>query len=221
MAVFSRNVPNSAAAVFCCWILVLQIPELSPKMAVCKRFAGPGPLKRQGQEARTRAHLNLRPAPAETAVRVCDQPHRRLRGRGRYGHAPQRQQRQQHGSLPVPCCCWPVAPVAQCLDRQPAAGSRLCCLLLWRGNPDSLKRGAAARRHNSDDVLLAGNPLYRGSIFVGVQIKVTPFLSAGHSNPCSRKCAAGRAGGAHCGTPASGLWHPSAALSLPGLPQVS
>jgi hypothetical protein len=49
-------------------------------MAVCKRFAGPGPLKRQGQEARTRAHLNLRPAPAETAVRVCDQPHRRLRG---------------------------------------------------------------------------------------------------------------------------------------------
>eukprot|EP01046_Picozoa_sp_COSAG06_P072553 COSAG06_NODE_21281_length_763_cov_0.506024_1_plen_116_part_01 len=34
MAVFSRNVPNSAAAVCCCWILVLQIPELSPKMAV-------------------------------------------------------------------------------------------------------------------------------------------------------------------------------------------
>jgi hypothetical protein len=44
MAVFSRNVPNSAAAVCCCWILVLQIPELSPKMAVCKRFASPGPL---------------------------------------------------------------------------------------------------------------------------------------------------------------------------------
>jgi hypothetical protein len=37
IAVFSRNVPNSAAAVCCCWILVLQIPELSPKMAVCKR----------------------------------------------------------------------------------------------------------------------------------------------------------------------------------------
>jgi hypothetical protein len=44
IAVFSRNVPNSAAAAFCCWILVLQIPALSPKMAVCKRFAGPGPL---------------------------------------------------------------------------------------------------------------------------------------------------------------------------------
>jgi hypothetical protein len=36
-AVFSRKVPNSAGAVWCCWILVLQIPELSPKMAVCKR----------------------------------------------------------------------------------------------------------------------------------------------------------------------------------------
>jgi hypothetical protein len=34
IAIFSRNVPNSAAAVCCCWILVLQIPELSPKMAV-------------------------------------------------------------------------------------------------------------------------------------------------------------------------------------------
>jgi hypothetical protein len=44
MSVFSRNVPNSAAAALCCWILVLQIPALSPKMAVCKRFAGPGPL---------------------------------------------------------------------------------------------------------------------------------------------------------------------------------
>eukprot|EP01047_Picozoa_sp_COSAG01_P021817 COSAG01_NODE_1277_length_10932_cov_18.121942_11_plen_189_part_00 len=41
MAVFSRNVPNSAAAVCCCWILVLQIPEIVSKMAVCKRFAGP------------------------------------------------------------------------------------------------------------------------------------------------------------------------------------
>eukprot|EP01047_Picozoa_sp_COSAG01_P110491 COSAG01_NODE_39312_length_478_cov_0.897098_1_plen_76_part_10 len=29
MAVFSRNVPNSAAAVCCCWILVLQIPSSS------------------------------------------------------------------------------------------------------------------------------------------------------------------------------------------------
>jgi hypothetical protein len=34
IAVFSRNVPNSAAAALCCWILVLQIPALSPKMAV-------------------------------------------------------------------------------------------------------------------------------------------------------------------------------------------
>eukprot|EP01047_Picozoa_sp_COSAG01_P005172 COSAG01_NODE_175_length_22996_cov_18.857892_2_plen_96_part_00 len=42
MAVFSRNVPNLAAAVCCCWILVLQIPEISPKMTVCKRFASPG-----------------------------------------------------------------------------------------------------------------------------------------------------------------------------------
>eukprot|EP01047_Picozoa_sp_COSAG01_P142491 COSAG01_NODE_73785_length_236_cov_19.722628_1_plen_65_part_10 len=43
MAVFSRNVPNPAAAVCCCWILVLQIPEIVSKMAVCKRFASPGP----------------------------------------------------------------------------------------------------------------------------------------------------------------------------------
>jgi hypothetical protein len=41
---YEYDVPNSAAAVCCCWILVLQIPERSPKMAVCKRFASPGPL---------------------------------------------------------------------------------------------------------------------------------------------------------------------------------
>jgi hypothetical protein len=36
MAVFSRNVPNSAAAVCYCWILVLQIPEIVSKMAGTK-----------------------------------------------------------------------------------------------------------------------------------------------------------------------------------------
>jgi hypothetical protein len=41
---YEYDVPNSAAAVCCCWILVLQIPERSPKMAVCKRFASFGPL---------------------------------------------------------------------------------------------------------------------------------------------------------------------------------
>eukprot|EP01047_Picozoa_sp_COSAG01_P085119 COSAG01_NODE_18561_length_1067_cov_2.319215_1_plen_277_part_00 len=59
MAVFSRDVPNSAAAVCCCWILVLQIPELSPKMAVCKRFASPGPLnsaQRKADGGYTRHH---------------------------------------------------------------------------------------------------------------------------------------------------------------------
>jgi hypothetical protein len=36
---FQQERSNSAAAVFCCWILVLHtcIPEMSPKMAVCKR----------------------------------------------------------------------------------------------------------------------------------------------------------------------------------------
>jgi hypothetical protein len=39
MAVFSRNVPNSAAAVYCCCILVLQIPDPSTARLCCPHYA--------------------------------------------------------------------------------------------------------------------------------------------------------------------------------------